>query len=80
MMSARSVSVMHRSGDKQNNRVWADRLPSVNCPPPRFPGAFAPCRDDPALGIDWDARDPIVSGHDQKNPLLSAIPAGDLPK
>jgi len=36
--------------------------------------------DDPALGIDWAAREPIVSGRDQQNPLLAAIPASDLPK
>jgi dTDP-4-dehydrorhamnose 3,5-epimerase len=35
--------------------------------------------DDPALGIDWGTRDPIVSGRDQQNPLLSAIPASELP-
>jgi dTDP-4-dehydrorhamnose 3,5-epimerase len=36
--------------------------------------------DDPALGIDWGARDPIVSARDQQNPLLSAIPVAELPK
>jgi dTDP-4-dehydrorhamnose 3,5-epimerase len=35
--------------------------------------------DDPALGIDWGARDPIVSARDQQNPPLAAIPAGELP-
>jgi dTDP-4-dehydrorhamnose 3,5-epimerase len=36
--------------------------------------------DDPALGIDWGTRDPIVSGRDQQNPLLAAIPQRDLPR
>jgi dTDP-4-dehydrorhamnose 3,5-epimerase len=36
--------------------------------------------DDPALGIDWGAGDPIVSARDGKNPLLADIPAGELPR
>lgn len=35
--------------------------------------------DDPALGIDWGARDPIISTRDQQNPPLAAIPAAELP-
>ncbi|HXU02708.1 MAG TPA: dTDP-4-dehydrorhamnose 3,5-epimerase family protein [Polyangia bacterium] len=35
--------------------------------------------DDPALGIDWGARDPILSARDQKNPLLADVPAESLP-
>jgi dTDP-4-dehydrorhamnose 3,5-epimerase len=35
--------------------------------------------DDPALGIDWGAREPIVSARDRQNPPLAAIPAGELP-
>ena len=36
--------------------------------------------DDPALGIDWGARDPIVSARDQQNPSLAEIPANELPE
>jgi dTDP-4-dehydrorhamnose 3,5-epimerase len=36
--------------------------------------------DDPALGIDWHARDPIVSARDQQNPRLAEIPASELPR
>ena len=36
--------------------------------------------DDPALGIDWGARDPIVSARDQQNLPLAQIPASDLPE
>jgi dTDP-4-dehydrorhamnose 3,5-epimerase len=35
--------------------------------------------DDPALGVEWGAREPIVSGRDQQNPLLADIPAAHLP-
>jgi dTDP-4-dehydrorhamnose 3,5-epimerase len=35
--------------------------------------------NDPALGIDWQVRAPILSDRDQKNPLLAEIPAGNLP-
>jgi dTDP-4-dehydrorhamnose 3,5-epimerase len=35
--------------------------------------------DDPALGIDWGAGDPIVSVRDQENPPLAGVPAGLLP-
>jgi dTDP-4-dehydrorhamnose 3,5-epimerase len=35
--------------------------------------------NDPALGLDWDARDPIVSARDQENPLLADILPGLLP-
>jgi dTDP-4-dehydrorhamnose 3,5-epimerase len=35
--------------------------------------------DDPALGIDWGARDPIVSARDQANLPLAEIPASELP-
>ena len=36
--------------------------------------------DDPALGIDWGARDPIVSARDQENPPLARVPANELPE
>jgi dTDP-4-dehydrorhamnose 3,5-epimerase len=36
--------------------------------------------DDPALGIDWGVRAPILSARDRGNPLLAAIPAGELPR
>ena len=36
--------------------------------------------DDPALGVDWGARDPIVSARDQQNPPLQAIPLNELPR
>jgi dTDP-4-dehydrorhamnose 3,5-epimerase len=36
--------------------------------------------DDPALGLEWGALDPIISGRDQRNPLLAAIPADELPR
>jgi dTDP-4-dehydrorhamnose 3,5-epimerase len=36
--------------------------------------------DDPALNIDWGARDPIVSPRDQQNPSLAEIPANELPE
>lgn len=36
--------------------------------------------DDPALGIDWGAREPIISARDRANPLLADIAAGDLPR
>jgi|SRR6516165_3928444 dTDP-4-dehydrorhamnose 3,5-epimerase len=35
--------------------------------------------DDPALGIDWGIRDPIVSERDRRNPLLAEIPLELLP-
>jgi dTDP-4-dehydrorhamnose 3,5-epimerase len=35
--------------------------------------------DDPALGLDWGVREPILSERDRNNPLLAAIPAGALP-
>lgn len=35
--------------------------------------------DDPALGIDWGARNPILSARDRDNPLLAQIPAELLP-
>ena len=35
--------------------------------------------DDPALGIDWQVQDPIISARDRENPALAAIPASDLP-
>ena len=35
--------------------------------------------DDPALGLDWSVRDPIVSARDQANPLLADIPADLVP-
>ncbi len=34
--------------------------------------------DDPAVGIDWDIKDPIVSEKDQQQPSLNDIPEGDL--
>lgn len=36
--------------------------------------------DDPALGIDWGVRAPLLSARDRGNPLLAAIPAGELPR
>jgi dTDP-4-dehydrorhamnose 3,5-epimerase len=36
--------------------------------------------DDPALGIDWGARDPIVSERDRQNPPLAAIPEAQRPE
>jgi dTDP-4-dehydrorhamnose 3,5-epimerase len=30
--------------------------------------------DDPALGIDWPVRDPILSDKDRKAPKLADIP------
>ena|SRR5215471_3646933 len=35
--------------------------------------------DDPALGVDWRARDPIVSARDQENRRLAEIPPAELP-
>ena len=35
--------------------------------------------DDPALALDWGARDPIVSARDRENPLLADIPADLVP-
>jgi dTDP-4-dehydrorhamnose 3,5-epimerase len=35
--------------------------------------------DDPALGIAWQARDPILSARDRSNPLLVDIPADAIP-
>lgn len=35
--------------------------------------------DDPALGIAWQARDPILSARDRSNPLLADLPAKDIP-
>jgi dTDP-4-dehydrorhamnose 3,5-epimerase len=35
--------------------------------------------DDPALGIDWGTRDPILSPRDQENPRLADVPAEMLP-
>jgi dTDP-4-dehydrorhamnose 3,5-epimerase len=36
--------------------------------------------DDPALGIDWGVRAPIVSERDTKNPSLAEIPERLLPR
>ncbi|HVV50565.1 MAG TPA: dTDP-4-dehydrorhamnose 3,5-epimerase [Polyangia bacterium] len=35
--------------------------------------------DDPALGIAWQVRDPILSARDRANPLLAELPAGAFP-
>jgi dTDP-4-dehydrorhamnose 3,5-epimerase len=35
---------------------------------------------DPALGIDWDARDPILSPRDLENPPIAAIPSDRRPR
>jgi dTDP-4-dehydrorhamnose 3,5-epimerase len=34
---------------------------------------------DPTIGIDWPARNPILSDKDSKNPKLSEIPEELLP-
>jgi dTDP-4-dehydrorhamnose 3,5-epimerase len=36
--------------------------------------------DDPALGIDWRARNPILSARDQETPRLADVPAELLPR
>ena len=36
--------------------------------------------DDPALGIDWGVRRPIISARDSANPRLENIPPHDLPR
>lgn len=36
--------------------------------------------NDPALGIDWGLREPVLSGRDQRNPLFRDVPAADLPR
>jgi dTDP-4-dehydrorhamnose 3,5-epimerase len=36
--------------------------------------------NDPALGVDWGAVDPILSKRDQDNPPLAAIPADRRPR
>jgi dTDP-4-dehydrorhamnose 3,5-epimerase len=35
--------------------------------------------NDPALGIAWQASDPILSARDQLNPLLADVPADAIP-
>jgi len=35
--------------------------------------------DDPLLGIEWGLTDPVLSGRDQGNPMLSQIPAHLMP-
>jgi dTDP-4-dehydrorhamnose 3,5-epimerase len=35
---------------------------------------------DPALGLDWGAKDPILSKRDLENPLLADIPAAQRPR
>jgi dTDP-4-dehydrorhamnose 3,5-epimerase len=35
--------------------------------------------DDPAVGIDWQAREPLLSERDQGNPGLAEIPGDRLP-
>ncbi len=35
--------------------------------------------DDPAMGIDWQVRAPILSERDRKNPLLADVPPADMP-
>jgi dTDP-4-dehydrorhamnose 3,5-epimerase len=36
--------------------------------------------NDPALGLDWGAQNPILSKRDQENPPLAAIPADRRPR
>ena len=36
--------------------------------------------DDPALGLDWGAKNPILSKRDRENPLLAAIPIEQRPR
>jgi hypothetical protein len=36
--------------------------------------------DDPAVRIDWQARNPIVSPRVRANPRLAELPADDLPR
>ncbi|MBV9864375.1 MAG: dTDP-4-dehydrorhamnose 3,5-epimerase [Abitibacteriaceae bacterium] len=35
--------------------------------------------DDPALRIDWQVQDPILSDKDRRNPRLTDVPDDDLP-
>lgn len=34
--------------------------------------------NDPAIGVDWPVRTPILSERDRSNPRLEEVPAGDL--
>jgi dTDP-4-dehydrorhamnose 3,5-epimerase len=36
--------------------------------------------DDPAFGLDWGVKDPIVSERDRQSPLAREIPEADLPE
>ncbi len=36
--------------------------------------------DDPQLALDWGVADPVLSQRDQRNPRLSEIPPGLLPR
>lgn len=36
--------------------------------------------DDPALGIDWGVRDPVVSERDRRNPRHADVPAAQRPR
>jgi dTDP-4-dehydrorhamnose 3,5-epimerase len=36
--------------------------------------------NDPALGVDWGAVDPILSKRDQANPPIAAIPPDLRPR
>ncbi len=36
--------------------------------------------NDPALALDWQVSEPILSARDQQNPVLSAIPLADMPR
>ena len=40
---------------------------------------FGVAWDDPALGLDWGVREPVVSPRDRANPNLADIPASAMP-
>ncbi|MCA9912311.1 MAG: dTDP-4-dehydrorhamnose 3,5-epimerase family protein, partial [Anaerolineae bacterium] len=36
--------------------------------------------NDPAIGLDWGADDPLISERDANNPRLDALPADAIPQ
>ncbi len=36
-------------------------------------------RDDPQIGIEWPAGEPLLSEKDRRSPLLNEIPPAELP-